>query len=48
MDRDVRVVVLGLRKLADAVYEREGFDEVLELKRALESAVDLAPSLRGH
>ena len=48
VNRDVGVVVLGLRELADAVHERERFDEVSELKRALERTVYLVPSLRGH
>ena len=48
MNRDVRVMVLGLCELADTVDERQRFDEVGELKRALERAVHLVPSLRGH
>ena len=48
MDRDVGVVVLRLCQLADAVHERERLDEAPELERPLESAVDLAPPLRGH
>lgn len=48
VNRDVRVVVLRLGEVADAVHERECRNEVLELERTLESAVDLAPSLGGH
>ncbi len=47
-NRDVRVVVLSLGKLAHAVHESERFDEVSELKRALERAVDLGPSVGDH
>jgi phosphatidylglycerophosphate synthase len=42
------MVVLGLRELADTIDERECVDEVRELERALERAVDLAPSLGCH
>lgn len=48
MDCDVGVVVLRLCELPDPVHERERLDEVAELEGPLESAVDLAPSLRGH
>ncbi len=48
MDRDVGVVVLRLCELADTVHERERLDEVPELERPLESAVDVTPSRRGH
>jgi archaetidylinositol phosphate synthase len=48
VDRDVRMVVLGFRKLADAVHERERFREGRELERALERPVDLAPAFDAH
>lgn len=49
MNRDVRVVILALGELGDAVYERDRLDEVAEAEDALERAVDLAPTVRqGH
>ncbi len=48
MDRDVRVVVLGLGELTDTVHERERLDERVELEGALESVVDLCPAFGGH
>ena len=41
------MVVLRLGELADAVHERERLDEVVELERALERVVDLAPDIRS-
>jgi phosphatidylglycerophosphate synthase len=49
MDRDVRVVVLGLGELAHAIHESESLPEPSERERALERALDLAPAIRnGH
>ena len=46
---DVRMVVLGLGQLADAVDERQRLGEVLEPELTLEGAVDLVPSVgRAH
>lgn len=46
MDRNVGVVVLRLGKLAHSIHECECGDEIVELERALERVVDLAP-IRG-
>ena len=49
MDRDVGMVILGLGELADPVHEVERLTEVLELERALEGTLVLAPAIRfGH
>src|SRR5262249_40929905 len=41
---DVRMMVLGVCQLADAVHERERLGEVREAELALQRAVDLAPA----
>jgi phosphatidylglycerophosphate synthase len=48
VDRDVRMVVLGLGELTHTVHERERLDERVELEGALESVVDLRPAFGGH
>lgn len=49
VDRDVRVVVLGLGELAHPIDEHERIPETSERERALERVVDLAPPIRdGH
>lgn len=49
VDGDVRMVVLCLGQLADAIHERERLPETFERERALERALDLVPAIRsGH
>jgi archaetidylinositol phosphate synthase len=48
VDRDVRVMILGLGELADPVHEREGAGEARQLERPLEGAVHLAPIRSSH
>src|SRR4029453_16129320 len=47
-DRDVGVVVLRLRELADPIHECERLDEAGKLEGALERSVHLAPALGRH
>ena len=49
MNRDVRVVVLALGELGNAIHERHRADEVVEAKDAFDRAVDFAPAFgKGH
>lgn len=47
-DRDVRMVVRGLRKVGEAVDERDGVAEAVEHHLALQGAVALGPGAVGH
>jgi hypothetical protein len=48
VDRDVGVVILRLRQRTHSVHERQRRDEVVELERSLERAVNLTPIRDGH